>query len=319
MLRSAGQWVVLYNNTRYLQTQHKYNKEIIKERCQSSTALQSFLPFLIFSVRGRPPRNPRVSVRQGPGPTELFIFIIERERESSTNQGGNWNRNHRLECWTCLSAVLTNHWSQAGLSCGSAPLSVLQSVTVQPVLSPGVRPATDGARSPQVRAASINQWEGGELWGLGFYVMESRLGQDDWSFTLSREIIINYDISLSPASQAPGWETNIQSWPASSELSLFHSEGQLVGSRFCGRNFKMFELSGWRKISRLWLEGGDGSVWMGKDLCLLKLKCFIAAAGVQDLPHNRKWNQNQFALHPDKVALIEFILVVYLFYLFYSL
>ena len=186
MLRSAGQWVVLYNNTRYLQTQHKYNKEIIKERCQSSTgiALQSFLPFLIFSVRGRPPRNPRVSVRQGPGPTELFIFIIERERgkerESSTNQGGNWNRNHRLECWTCLSAVLTNHWSQAGLSCGSAPLPVLQSVTVQPVLSPGVRPATDGARSPQLRAASINQWEGGELWGLTGFLCLGELTGSGW-------------------------------------------------------------------------------------------------------------------------------------------
>lgn len=45
----------------------------------SVTAL--VLPFLMFSVRGREPRNPRLSVRQGPGPTELFIFIIESERE----------------------------------------------------------------------------------------------------------------------------------------------------------------------------------------------------------------------------------------------
>ena len=43
---------------------------------------------------------------------------------------------------------------------------------------------------------------------------------------------------------------------------------------FCGRNFKMFELSGWRKMWRLWLRGGDGSVWMGKDLCWLKLEMF---------------------------------------------
>ena len=45
----------------------------------SVTAL--VLPFLMFSVRGREPRNPRLSVRQGPGPTELFIFIIESEKE----------------------------------------------------------------------------------------------------------------------------------------------------------------------------------------------------------------------------------------------
>ena len=54
-------------------------------------------------------------------------------------------------------------------------------------------------------------------------------------------------------------------------------------------HFKMFELSGWRKIWRLWLEGGDGSVWMGKDLCLLKLKMFYRCYwnGVQDLPQQK--------------------------------
>ena len=52
--------------------------------------------------------------------------------------------------------------------------------------------------------------------------------------SLSREIIINYNISLSPSTQpslaqsSPGRETNIQSRPGSSELSLAQSEGQLV-------------------------------------------------------------------------------------------
>ena len=174
MLRSAGQWVVLYNNTRYLQTQHKYNKEIIKERCQSSTALQFFLPFLIFSVRGRPPRNPRVSVRQGPGPTELFIFIIERERErereSSTNHEPNWNRNHRLE-WTCLSDILTNHWSVGGLSCVGSALCTTDRTSS--VLSPSrARPMTAPARHFSGPPGWTNQ-RARELWGLDFNVMDS--------------------------------------------------------------------------------------------------------------------------------------------------
>ena len=59
----------------------------------------------------------------------------------------------------------------------------------------------------------------------------------------------------------------------------------------------MFELSGWRKIWRLWLEGGDGSVWMGEDLCLLKLKMFYRFCWSSGFTSGENWIKTNLILH----------------------
>ena len=202
----------------------------------SVTAL--VLPFLMFSVRGREPRNPRLSVRQGPGPTELFIFIIESERErereeSSTNQGANWNRNHRL-CG--LVSLIFSQITGARLdSAVLAPLSVLQSVHQSPPDPPGHwrRPL-----ALRLRAASRDQWEAGTGVGTDWSLMWGRGDTTDSARvvgSLSREIITRYNIISWSHSQL--WVQEQTSNP-SLVLSLFHcEEGQLAGEQILWEEF----------------------------------------------------------------------------------
>ena len=121
-------------------------------------------PFLIFSVRA--PRKPRVSVRQGPGPTELFIFIIERETERERVAPTPEETEIEITDWSGLVSLIFSQITGVLVdSAVLAPLSVLQ--TVPAPHQPG--PDTDGARSPLLRAARLSQSESpGAVGSCGF-------------------------------------------------------------------------------------------------------------------------------------------------------
>ena len=183
-----------------------------------------------------------------------------------------------------------------------APLSVLQSVHQSPPDPPGHwrRPL-----ALRLRAASRDQWEPGTGVGTDWSLMSGRGDTTDSVRvvgSLSREIITRYNIiSLSHNQPWAQEQTSNPIWSPSSTAR----RGSWLGSRFCGRNFKMFELSGWRKIWRLWLEGGDGSVWMGEDLCLLKLKMFYRFCWSSGFTSGENWIKTKLIYTNDKVAIIE--------------